>query len=782
MKFSNGCWLQKEGCACFAPQEIYFTKLENHKVTLLAPTNHIRHRGDTLGGINLTLEITSPAPDIIRVRTYHHKGTITDAPAFELSLTDELPLSIVDSEEEIRIASGTLTLVITKKNWSMTWLRDGKFITSGNGRDLALMKTNWLGDAYDRGDNEETYIRQMLSLSVGELVYGMGERFTPFVKNGQSVDIWNADGGTSTEQSYKNIPFFLTNRGYGVFVNHPEKVSFEVGTEMVTKTEFSVEGGVLDYFFINGPSMKEVLTRYTDLTGKPSLPAPWTFGLWLSTSFTTNYDEKTVMSFVDGMLDRGIPLRTFHFDCFWMKEFHWSDFIWDSRVFPDPEGMLKRIKDKGLKICVWINSYIAQESRLFDEGAKKGYFIKRTNGQVWQWDMWQPGMALVDFTNPAAYKWFQNRLEELLDMGVDCFKTDFGERIPSEDVVYYDHSDPKKMHNYYTYLYNKCVYELLERKQGKGNAVLFARSATAGGQKFPVHWGGDCWSDYESMEESLRGGLSLLMSGFGYWAHDIGGFESTSTADVYKRWVAFGLLSSHSRLHGSSSYRVPWAYDEEAVDVVRFFTKLKARLMPYIYKTSVDTSVSGIPTMRSMVLEYTRDKTCHYVDKQYMLGDNLLVAPIFNDESLAEYYLPEGTWTNFFTGEVKTGPAWVTETHGYTSIPLMVKENSIVTLGYTDERPDYDYGKDPEFRIYALKEGDEASSIVYDMAGKEAFKMKAIKAGNAVKVSIAAAGPCTLRLINVKGISASEGDLSQDGADTVIALAGSGNKEVTVTV
>ncbi len=312
-------------------------------------------------------------------------------------------------------------------------------------------------------------------------------------------------------------------------------------------------------------------------------------------------------------------------------------------MFPDPVGLLKRIKAKGLNICVWINSYIGQESVFFNEGMEKGYFIKRTNGQVWQWDMWQPGMAIVDFTNPEAYKWFQSKLEVLLDMGVDCFKTDFGERIPYEGVVYHDGSDPKKMHNYYTYLYNKCVYELLERKRGKGQAVLFARSATVDGQKFPVHWGGDCWSDYESMEESLRGGLSLLMSGFGFWAHDIGGFENTSTADVYKHWVAFGLLSSHSRLHGSSSYRVPWVYDDEAVDVVRFFTRLKARLMPYLYKTAIETSVTGVPTMRSMVLEYTEDKTCHYVDKQYMLGDNLLVAPIFNDQSMAEYYLPKGT-------------------------------------------------------------------------------------------------------------------------------------------
>ena len=776
MKFSNGCWLQKEGCSCFAPQEVYFTKIEERKVTLLAPTIHIVTRGDTLGCINLTMEITSPAPDIFRVRTYHFKGAVVETPAFDLELTEELPLEVEDDEEKIKITSGSMSLVITKKTWSMTYMRGNEVITKSAGKDLALMKMNFKGYTYDKGDGEDTYIRQMLSLSVGELVYGMGERFTPFVKNGQSVDIWNEDGGTSTEQSYKNIPFYITNKGYGVLVNHPERVSFEVATEMVTRTEFSVKGSYLDYFLINGPTMKEVLTRYTDLTGKPSLPAPWTFGLWLSTSFTTNYDEETVMSFVDGMLNRGIPLRTFHFDCFWMKEFHWSDFLWDSRVFPDPAGMLKRIKAKGLNICVWINPYIGQESYLFDEGMKNGYLIKRTNGQVWQWDAWQPGMAIVDFTNPAACKWFQDKLEVLLDMGVDCFKTDFGERIPTENVAYSDGSDPVKMHNLYTYLYNKCVFDLLERKRGKGQAVLFARSATVGGQKFPVHWGGDCWSDYESMEESLHGGLSLLMSGFGFWAHDIGGFESPSTADVYKRWVAFGLLSSHSRLHGSSSYRVPWVYDEEAVDVVRFFTRLKASLMPYLYKTAIDTSRSGVPTMRSMVLEYTEDKTCHYVDKQYMLGDNLLVAPIFNDQSIAEYYLPKGTWTDFFTGEEKEGAGWITEKHGYLSIPLMVKENSIVVMGAHDDRPDYDYGDHAEIRIYALKDGHSASSIVYGMDNQEQISITASRSGSDIHIQVTSGQEYTIRLINV---TASGKDAVIDGKDTVISL--SGNADLVVT-
>lgn len=711
MKFGNGCWLQKEGCECFAPQQVNFVKKEAKKVTILAPTSRIQHRGDTLGGINLTLEITSPEPEILRVRTYHHLGVQKKGPDFELEIEENVDLDVEEDEKQIRITSGSLSLVITKENWSMTYERNGEVISKSSGRDLAYMKTDWKGYAYDKG-SEDAFMRQELSLSVGEIVYGLGERFTAFTKNGQSVDIWNEDGGTSTYQSYKNIPFYLTNKGYGVFVNHPEKVSFEVGTEQVSKVEFSVPGESLDYYVINGPTMKEVLMHYTDLTGKPSLPPQWTFGLWLSTSFTTNYDEKTVMSFIDGMLDRGIPLQVFHFDCFWMKEFHWSDFIWDNRVFPDPQGMLQRIKAKGLKICVWINSYIGQESVLFQEGMEKGYFVKRTNGDVWQWDMWQPGMALVDFTNPKACQWFQDKLEVLLDMGVDCFKTDFGERIPTENVVYYDGSDPMKMHNYYTYLYNKTVYELLQRKRGKNDAVLFARSATVGGQKFPVHWGGDCWSNYEAMAESIRGGLSLTMSGFGYWSHDIGGFEDTSTPDVYKRWAAFGLLSTHSRLHGSTSYRVPWAYDEEAVDVVRFFTNLKLSFLPYLYSSAYETSHTGIPMMRSMVLEYENDMNCLYLDRQYMLGERLLVAPIFNDKGEASYYLPEGTWTNYFTGEVVEGKIWRNEKHDYLSLPLMVRENTILPVCEKTKRADESYGENLQLKVYELKE--KAETTVYE--------------------------------------------------------------------
>ncbi len=774
MKFSNGCWLDKEGYKIFSPQEIYSTKIEDDILTIYAPCNKINSRGDTLGGPVITYKISSPMENVIRVRAYHYMGQQKKTPSFDIHESENTKVSIEDNEKDVLFKSGNLKMLINKDLWEMRFYKGDKKLTSSKFKSLAYVKTSE-ERTFMKVSDDDAFMREQLQLSVGELVYGLGERFTPFVKNGQSIDIWNEDGGTSTEQSYKNIPFYMTNKGYGVFVNHPEKVSFEVGSEKVSKVQFSVPGECLDYFIIGGESMKEVVKNYTTLTGKPALPPAWSFGLWLTTSFTTNYDEKTVNEFVDGMAERDIPLRVFHFDCFWMKDFNWCNFEWDTRVFPDPKGMLKRLKEKGLKICVWINPYIGQESKLFDEGMKKGYLLKKCNGDVWQWDMWQPAMGIVDFTNPDACTWYSNKLKELIDMGVDCFKTDFGERIPTE-VSYFDGSDSYKMHNYYTQLYNKVVFDTLKEHVGEEEAVVFARSATVGGQQFPVHWGGDCEANYESMGESLRGGLSLCMSGFGFWSHDIGGFESTATADVYKRWVAFGLLSSHSRLHGSSSYRVPWLYDEEACDVVRSFTKLKCSIMPYLYNISSNASKQGIPVMRSMVLEFQDDLACSYLDKQYMLGDSILVAPIFNEYGEANYYLPQGNWTNFISGKKYEGGRWVKETHDYLSIPMMVKENSLIATGYENSKPDYDYRNNVSILAYELKDNTKVSATVIDMDGNKTLQVEVLKEENKIIVeSNGIEGNWTLVLKNVSNITkVDKGEFTIEDEDTKILL-NSGN-------
>lgn len=725
MKFTDGYWHVRPGVTLNYPVEVRGVRTAEDKLTVLASCKKIITRGDTLNTAILTVNYTSPMPDVIAVELVHHGGRLPKGPEFQKLLDGDVEVRIENGAEIASLTSGRLSVEVHKnEGWSTHFLYDGKRLTGSGYKSPGHIKM----------PDQTTYMREQLDLGVGEYIYGLGERFTPFVKNGQVVDLWNEDGGTCSEQAYKNVPFYLSNYGYGVFVDHPERVSYEVASEVVSKVQFSVPGETLKYYIIGGANLKEVLDNYTKLTGKPVLPPAWSYGLWLTTSFTTSYDEDTVTSFIDGMSERDIPLHVFHFDCFWMKEFHWCDFKWDEDVFPDPESMLKRLKSKGLNICVWINSYIAQQSYLFDEGKANGYLVKTKDGDVWQWDRWQGGMGLVDFTNPAAVRWYKDKLKALLDMGVDCFKTDFGERIPT-DVVYFDGSDPVKMHNYYTHLYNKAVFEVLEETRGKNEAMLFARSATAGGQQYPVHWGGDCSATYVSMAETLRGGLSLGMSGFSFWSHDIGGFENTATPDLYKRWTAFGLLSTHSRLHGSQSYRVPWLFDEEACDVLRHFTHLKATLMPYLFSTSVESTRTGVPVMRSMVLEFTGDPTCDTLDRQYMLGDSFLVAPIFNSEGTANYYLPEGRWTNYLSGEVTEGGRWVQEQHDYFSLPLMVRPGSLVAVGANKLVPDYDYADGVALHLFELGDGQSASTSVYSTKAELELEVNVERAGRTLTVT-----------------------------------------------
>ncbi|MBV8279103.1 MAG: alpha-xylosidase [Verrucomicrobia bacterium] len=756
MKFTDGQWLLQPGVTAHYAAEVHWLATEGNKLVVLAPVRPIKHRGDTLQGPLLTVTLSSPLPCIVRVRIEHAAGGLPRGPQIPLMPQEETAVTINDSGQSATLTSGELTARVKKDNWCMSFEAGGRVLTT----------SGWRGTAYMQTDDCGNHVVEQLSLGVGECVYGLGERFTAFVKNGQVVEITNKDGGTASEQAYKNVPFYLTNRGYGVLVNETGPVSFEVASEKVTRVQFSLEGESLEYFVIYGPKPKDVLRRLAALTGRPALPPPWSFGLWLSTSFTTNYDEATVTSFIEGMRQRDLPLHVFHFDCFWMREFEWVNFEWDPRVFPDPAGMLQRLHARGLKVCVWINSYVAQRSPLFAEGMVKGYFIKRTDGSVWQTDLWQPGMAIVDFTNPAAREWFAGRITQLLDMGVDAIKTDFGERIPTDGVAYRDGSDPVKMHNFYPIIYNETVFRAIEARRGRGEAVLFARSSYASGQRFPVHWGGDCWSTLESMAESLRGGLSLSLCGFGFWSHDIGGFEGTAPAFIYKRWAAFGLLSSHSRLHGSGSYRIPWAYDEEACDVLRLFTKLKCRLMPYLWNAALEAHNEGVPMMRAMLLEFPDDPASDTLDRQYMFGRSLLVAPVFTEDGTVDYYLPAGRWTNLLTGQVQESPGWIRERHGFLSLPLMVRPGTILPLGALDHRPDYDYADGVTFRAYELADVDKLTCTVSTSQRPEPLCLDVQRAGQRVTASIT--GDTSVRwqfqLVGVQSVTAHSGGWRSTGS------------------
>lgn len=598
MKFTNGYWMIRDGVDALYAREAYELAADatTESLNVLAPTSVVRGRYDTLNLPTFNVDITTPAEGVIRVCAEHWQGA-TEYPGFPLNADEPGNRDYVtvqangngDGEvgvngADVTLTTGGLTVKVVKgAPWNLTFIgEDGKVLTESAGKSLGRFKlgaesnvtaqpVSEFGVTMDGSarDESDVFIAIQLHLSVGEDVYGLGERFGAYVKNGQSVDIWNEDGGTASEQGYKDIPFYMTSNGYGVLVNNRGHVSFEIGSENT---------------------------------------------------------EATINSFIDGMAERDIPLAAFHYDCYWMREFHWCDFEWDKRFFGDIESTLKRLHED------------------------KGYLVRKPNGEVWQTDFWQAGMGLVDFTNPAAREWFKDKVKALLNQGVDAIKTDFGERIP-RDVVWYDGSPRLSMHNWYTQLYNQAVFEAIEETYGKGNACLYARSATVGGQQQPVHWGGDCESTFNGMAQSLRAGLSLTSSGFGFWSHDIGGFEGAfPDPAVYKRWVAFGMLGSHSRLHGSTVYRVPWLFDEEdekngvalvpgqtAVDVVREFTKLKLELMPYVYQLGLQPHVNGTPVMRSMFVEFPDDPACRTLDRQYMFGPSMLVAPVFTYSGEVSY-------------------------------------------------------------------------------------------------------------------------------------------------
>ncbi|MDY5152833.1 alpha-xylosidase [Actinobaculum suis] len=673
MKFSNGYWLPRTGWRIEHPRAIQGFEVSGGGRLLRAfvYTRHIPFKGAELDSPQLTVDLEAVAEGIIRVRLTHFAGAVDPGPHYQLQeLLPAANTKIETGENRAKMLSGELSAEISCENgnYLLEFKAKGKQVTSAIGRSQGIAES----------PSGETYIHEQLTVQPNEYIYGLGERFSQVIKNGQTVDMWNADGGTATEQAYKNIPFYLSNRGYGVFVNHPEKVSYEVTSEINTRVQFSVPGQYLEYYVIYGGSPKKTLERYTALTGRPPHVPDWSYGLWLSTSFKTDYTK--VESFVDKMEELGIPLSVIHFDCYWMRASHWCDFTWDPEVFPNPEALLERLHKRGIKTCVWINPYIAQRSALFEEGRQAGYLLHSIDGSVRQSDHWQSGLSFVDFTNPAAVEWWKGKLRTLIRQGVDALKTDFGERIPTDNVRWHDGSDPQRMHNYYSYLYNKAAYEVIAEERGEEEAIVFARSATAGSQVFPVHWGGDSEPSFVSMGETLRGGLSFGLSGFGYWSHDMGGFEGQSPTEVFTRWYPFGMLSSHSRLHGSDSYRVPWNYGDDAVRVAQRFTRLKNRLVPYLKHTEEDAVERGIPILRHMILEYPDDLGACFAETQYMLGEKLLVAPVMSDSGEVDFYLPCGGWINILNGKRVRDAGWHRETHAIDSLPVMVREGTVLAL------------------------------------------------------------------------------------------------------
>ncbi|SPO07764.1 related to glucosidase II, alpha subunit [Cephalotrichum gorgonifer] len=738
VRLRDGQWMTAEGMKVDYAEEVYdiASQEDQQAMSLLCPTKKVLSRGDSLNLPTITVDLKAEMDGVISVEATHFAGAQNKGPHFDLFPDGQPSISgkIVKSGKGTTLESGSVAVTISSDphtfNLEFHSTDRSQTLTTLGHRSTGYAVTPYPSNPMQLGDLRDFkhYMFLQTNLSVGESVHGLGERFGAWNKVGQAVTLWNSDGGTSSDQAYKNVPFWMSNKGYGVFIDNPGRIEMEIGSERCCRVQTTIESQRLKMYIIYGPTPKDILKRYSALTGRPGKVPAWSYGLWLSTSFTTNYDEKTVTSFLEGMKARNTPVEVFHFDCFWMKAFTWTDFVFDSERFPDPKGQIARIKESGLckKVCVWINPYIAQHGAAFKHAAEKGYLLKRKNGDIWQWDLWQAGMGLLDVTNPEAAAWYVECLDGLFDKGVDAIKTDFGERIPTQDVQWFDETvDPIRMHNYYSFVYNQIVYRALQKRFGDDQAVLFARASTAGCQRFPLQWGGDCESTPEAFAESIRGGLSLGISGFSFWSCDIGGFEGYPPPWIYKRWVAMGLLCSHSRLHGSNSYRVPWTVDDDdkteegCSKTLAKWTALKNRLMPYIISQAAESIAGGLPlSLRSVALEFPNDPTAWYIERQFMLGSQILAAPIFQESGEVEFYLPKGKWTSYFTNEVKSGPGWFKEKHAFGTLPLYVRENTVLVLGNRSQAGTvYDYTKDVEVALYQVSIG--AKAILVNNEGEE---------------------------------------------------------------
>ena len=595
----------------------------------------------------------------MRVRIYENYFV---QPVYDLVNKESLkPLGIEvsDGEDEIRVCFGSFVMRILKNPFAFQILGPGGVIVY----EENMWDVNSVNEGFDQippmgftreaaGEIQEVNLAPKLHMD--EHIYGLGEHFTEFDKRGQSVRMRNFDTlGCRDKESYKNIPFYISSYGYGLYVNDPGIYDFEVGSRSVSSISIRVSARQLEYYLILGNTLKEILAVYMNLTGPAALPPTWSFGLWYSTGFKRSNRDNVEQ---DAVLfqEYEIPLSVMHFDCYWLKEDMWCDFVWDDEMYPDRRSMIEGFKGRGMKICLWINPYVTVVSDIFREGDRLGYLVKHRDGSVYTADLWHgllPYCGIVDFTNPEATSWYQAKIRERLEEGVDVLKTDFAEDIP-EDALFFNRMTGKQMRNIYSRLYNQSVIQVTRQVKGDENGIVWARSGCAGMQQFPVCWSGDPYSSYEGMAATLRGGLSLAMSGVPFWSHDMGGFYGEVSEEVFIRWSQFGLFSSHSRLHGTST-RQPWAYGERALGIMKKFIDIRYELMPYILENARTCVKDGISFLRPLVLEHPEDPTVCGIYDEYYFGSEMLVCPVFGgDGARRRIYLPKGEWRDYLTGEL----------------------------------------------------------------------------------------------------------------------------------
>ncbi len=503
------------------------------------------------------------------------------------------------------------------------------------------------------------------SLSPDEKIFGLGESFQEFNKRGQKVVLWTDDAnGTQNESMYKPIPFYMSSRGYGVFMHTSTPITCDFGKYFSGANSMYIGDEALDLFvFIGEP--KEILDAYTDLTGKPEMPPLWSFGFWMSR--ITYFSQEEGLAVADNLRVHKIPTDVLHFDTGWFETDWQCDYKFSESRFENPEKMIKQLNKKGIKTCLWQLPYFVPKNSLFKEIIDKDLYVKNAKGNLPYED------AVLDFTNQNTISWYQGKIKGLLDQGVAVIKVDFGEAAPAEGI-YSNGRTGFYEHNLYPLRYNKAVAEIT--KEATGETLIWARSTWAGSQRYPLHWGGDAANTNTAMAAELRAGLSIGLSGFSFWSHDIGGFVLKAPEDVYRRWTPFGMLSSHVRSHGAPPTE-PWEYGEEFLDLFRKSTNLRYELMPYIYAQAKESASNGWPMMRALFVEYPDDPGAWLVDNQYLFGSSILVAPLMEDVTSRDVYLPKGEWVDYQSGQTYSG-GWQHIEAGEIPVVMLVKSGTVL--------------------------------------------------------------------------------------------------------
>ncbi len=711
---------------------------------------------ETGEGQLVDLQVDLIGSDVVRVRT-NIEGIRQSASDM---LVDQdwpaAPFELQTQDEQVILETERLRLTFAKYPWQIRMFD----VQASDANDLPFFSQQIEDRAYgpgyevapigfDQTEQGRWMARETVAVTPGEAFYGLGEKFTPLEKWGQEHVLWTIDSGNvSSYRSYKNVPFMMSTAGYGLFVHSSYPMIYRIGSESNISYSVHILDSQLDYFVIYGPAFKHILKRYTDLTGRAPVPPKWSFGFWISRAGYKSREQ--VETVVQEMRARDFPCDVLSLDPWWMGEAPWSTYRWDREAFPNPEEMIGELRQQGVRTCLWINSYVPVGTDVCDEGLERGCFVCDEQGNICPTLEAFAGdeLAAVDFTNPQARDWYLSKLERLLDMGVATFKTDFGEQAPVE-AVYHDGRSGLEMHNLYPLLYNQAVFELTERYFGRG--LVWARSAYAGSQRYPVQWGGDSYCSLDQMAGQIQALLNYGLSGVPFCSHDIGGFDypprsfdhsqrvddwflADSFVDpiTYVRWLQFGVFSSHARAHGKQP-REPWMYGERAEKIARRYLKLRYRLLPYIYSQAVVSSQTGLPMARPLVLEYPSDPNTYPLDLQYLFGDSFLVAPVVRRDNRCRVYLPEGEWVDYWRKEVQPGRQWLDLQPPLESLPLWARAGAIIPMGpetaYVEEKP-----LDP-LTLELYQPQNQGETVIYD-EDKPDIPIRYARRGQQLRVEI----------------------------------------------